>query len=654
MNIKYLPLIIFLVVLNLFAQNKNPISADSTVILSDSINTAIKDSAASADTSALLSKEKNIAKVDTLIPIYQTPLSIQSSFVSHHNLVFQDYRYTGDLFKPVLFSFLSDYGNLGHPDQLFIYGAGKGSIGFFSDGVLYNNRTVNYLDLNNIQSESIDSIEIIPSPRGFLYGPYPNEVSVNFITKDYISVVPYSRIKYYQGPFGEALADVNFNTLVTDRLNFAFDVTNRKFDQRYVNSGYGLWQFTGKLKYLLYSNVNLEGKYSYDKSEVGLNGGVYVDSISSAANFNSLIYDERLAPVYSPNRTQEIKRHKFNLRMLGKFHENLSTDLNVYYHFYNNTVRDIVDTTTTKNIDKAKVLGASLKQDYAVDIFKVQILANYEFDDLSYYSFYNQFSHRDLQNITYLSAAAVGSAFLFDSTLVPSFFYKYFHHNISGNNLSFNTSQNGFGFDVSFIPIQLLRLYLGYSTLGSGNSAAKTLEAGINFHFGNFEFLAKYFKRENSFFRNPKPMLDWGDEYVIKNISGIAAELNINIWKLNLLGNASYYKNNNSPSSYFYAFPKYSLTGGIYYKDVLFNTNLNLKTGFAVDYIGRMEVAVNSPFLYNSPSLQIDFTLAGEIQKVAMVYFAWENLLDEKYFIVPYYPMPGRGIRFGVAWELFN
>jgi outer membrane cobalamin receptor len=51
---------------------------------------------------------------------------------------------------------------------------------------------------------------------------------------------------------------------------------------------------------------------------------------------------------------------------------------------------------------------------------------------------------------------------------------------------------------------------------------------------------------------------------------------------------------------------------------------------------------------------KLDFTAAGEIQKVAIVYFSWENLFDNSYYIIPYYPMFRRGIRFGLAWELFN
>jgi len=54
------------------------------------------------------------------------------------------------------------------------------------------------------------------------------------------------------------------------------------------------------------------------------------------------------------------------------------------------------------------------------------------------------------------------------------------------------------------------------------------------------------------------------------------------------------------------------------------------------------------------PTNKLDFTLAGEIRGAAIFYFIWENLLGNQYYITPYYPMPERNIRFGLAWELFN
>ncbi|HEY7751945.1 MAG TPA: putative porin, partial [Ignavibacteriaceae bacterium] len=54
------------------------------------------------------------------------------------------------------------------------------------------------------------------------------------------------------------------------------------------------------------------------------------------------------------------------------------------------------------------------------------------------------------------------------------------------------------------------------------------------------------------------------------------------------------------------------------------------------------------------PGEKLDFTLAGEIKKLAIFYFVWENLFGNQYYITPYYPMPDRNVRFGLAWELFN
>ena len=80
-----------------------------------------------------------------------------------------------------------------------------------------------------------------------------------------------------------------------------------------------------------------------------------------------------------------------------------------------------------------------------------------------------------------------------------------------------------------------------------------------------------------------------------------------------------------------------------------------MKTGFVFYYTGKNNVYTYEHGVIEVPaSNKLDFTLVGEIQKVAIVYFTWENLFDNNYYITPYYPMPARNLRFGVAWELFN
>ena len=117
-----------------------------------------------------------------------------------------------------------------------------------------------------------------------------------------------------------------------------------------------------------------------------------------------------------------------------------------------------------------------------------------------------------------------------------------------------------------------------------------------------------------------------------------------------------------SNSSYYYSagnkllgVPDFQTQTGLYYTSKLFNDNLDLKTGFVLHYTGTNNVFTNEHGVIEVPSsYKLDFTLAGEIQKTAIVYFLFQNLLGNDYYITPYYPMPGRNIRFGFAWELFN
>jgi hypothetical protein len=86
---------------------------------------------------------------------------------------------------------------------------------------------------------------------------------------------------------------------------------------------------------------------------------------------------------------------------------------------------------------------------------------------------------------------------------------------------------------------------------------------------------------------------------------------------------------------------------------MFFNDNLDLKAGFKFYYTGK----INSSWQVGAdvePTNKLDFNLAGEIKNVFIFYFQWENLFNNLYYITPYYPMPERNIKFGLAWELFN
>ena len=389
------------------------------------LNTTTKDSV-TTDTTSLLSTKKNLIKADTLVPLQQKPLYDHSYFINHEKIFHYNYRYTGDLLREYPFTFIKDEGFIGQANETFIYGAGSDGISFMQDGILYNDRFTNSLDLKNIQSDFIDSIEVIPSPRGFLYGLSPNPAAVNFITKDYLSVTPYSRIKYYQGPSGESFVDGFFSALLIKDLNISFDITNRNADSTYDNSDFNIWQAKTRLKYFLSNSFNIIGTYGYIKSLKGINGGINIDSAAAVnPDLNSILYDNITAPVNFPNRKEEFIQHYFNISLLSNLFKKIKGGLDLYYRFNQNKFFGI-DTSISETKNKNKISGISLRQEFSQNIFKVSLLGNFEHIDYNTGSIEKKIYTVSSGNLNNFSAASILSLNLFRREINPLSFLQIF------------------------------------------------------------------------------------------------------------------------------------------------------------------------------------------------------------------------------------
>jgi hypothetical protein len=605
------------------------------------------------------------AKKGKMIPLYQTPLSVENLLIKKHDFLRIDYRYAADFFKLSPFFYLKDYGTLGQPNDLFLYGTNSKGISFFEDGVYHNNRYSNLLDLNHFQSESVDSIEIAPLPRGFIYGPYNNTVSVNLISKDPSPSLPYTRVKYYEGPYDETMIDGLFSVYVFRQLIASAEITNRIASNRYLNTDYSVWQAKAKLKYLLSDSINLIGTYRYSSSETGLNGGVDVDSILQATqNLESVLYNNLEAPVITESGRLKVKQHHFGLRLLSSFSKNSETDLTLFYKFYLDENSNGQTGNSFTNKFRNKLWGAFLKQGFKFDFLDARLFANYESN-----KFKDSYSSGDILKDNYssmnlFSIAGILSAYLLDSAFVPSVFYKYAHYDYQFGENSYSGANPGFGFDVKYYLSKFLNFYAGYSEYKPFYSdlRIKTAELGAKFLKENFLADLKLFNRKN--FNLHYPVNYINSSYTTEsNIWGLSSQLGIRVWKIFLEARASYYDiterwydgitTNNPPDVIF--------TTGLFFRDFLFNDNLDLKAGFEFTYFGKQTISfspnidlVGGSDLFINPSNRLDFIAAGEIQKVAIVYFTWENLFDNDYYLVRFYPVPERNIRFGLSWELFN
>jgi len=628
----FLP-IVFLISLNLFAQQTDSVSVSATFLKPDSLFVVPNDTLA-ADTT-------KYAPADTLYPLYQKPFYDGSFFINRETINKLNYRYTGDLFSPAGFTLLKDKGSIGQPNELTLYGNGFGSAGFLSDGILINNRYTNILDLNFMQNELIDSIEVLPLPRGFLYGPDNYISSANFIEKDFLAPVPYTRIKYYEGSDGEAFVDGIINTSFFKRLNLIIDITNRKFDSTYTNSDFSIWQAEFRLKYFLSNKINLIGSYSLVSSDVGLNGGVNVDSIAKiTSDINSVLYEPLSAPVITSSLNQEVKLNKFKLRMLGKFND-FNTDLNFYYHTTKENYLGIV----TKDEVKSFTWGAALRESYSMNNLHLEINSVFERRESQYYYIDTLTGVQNIKSAyNVFSVSPVVSMYLLDSTIVPSAFYKNTNYSYTGK------SYNGVGGDVTIKLLNMLHVYAGISSFDLFGLQTDVYQVGARINYKNLFTNITFYNKKNSassyqlysnILEPPFSLLESA-----RSFTGFALNLNYDFWKLGFeegLNYNSYKEDLNTPGSEI----KMHISSGLFYKDILFNQDLDLKTGFVLNYYDFESKDFKS-------ASQLDFTIAGTIRKVAIVYFSWENLLNEKYFIVPYYPMRERGIRFGIAWELFN
>lgn len=622
-------------------------------------NNFLVDSTFSSYDSLSVSDSIAVARPDSIAPINAAILSDKSFLVTNKEISRLEYRYTGDYLRLFSFNFIKDLGFPGQPNETFLYGVGNSAVSYLMDGISYNQRQDNSLNLNLIQSEDIDSIEVLPLPRGFLYGAYNNPVSVNFITKDFLPLQPYSRIRYYQGSNRESLIDGLFNIRVTKKIITSFELTNRIVDSTYANTEYSIWQGKVKLKYLLSNSVNLIASYNFNNYKAGYSGGVDVDSIKSVtSDVESVLYDYNRAPVVYPNGELKTKTNLARLRILAEPFDWLNIDGSVFYYlnkFEQNAINRLSTEGETYGLNlfnNAKYKWLSLK--FNIDYEKRNVNSKRTFVN----------SPEDWQNgevvkdysADIFSVAFIASADLINGAFVPSVYYK-----TSSYNLNFSQpltaeekyNSQGVGLDLNVKTNLNIDFYAGASVFKPykvEDFDYSLLEVGVRYK-NDFIFSGlKYFINEYSYGFYTGGMffdyISYGD------LSGVGIDLKLNYWKLLLESFSSFYSNANNKLS---SVPDFQTQTGLYFKSKLFNDNLDLKTGFLFYYVGKNNVYTNEHgFLEVPSSYKLDFTLAGEIQKTAIVYFLWQNLFENEYYLTPYYPMPTRNIRFGIAWELFN
>lgn len=670
----------------------------------DSINIQVKDSVQVRDTliqrADSLKDSLQVKKREPILPIYKlslVPSSEYQSIITNNDILHDIYRNTGNLLSDYSLGFERNLGITGQPNEVLIYGAGFNQVSYLRNGTLINNRLTNSFDLNNIQSEIIDSIEIVPSTRGFLYGNFNNNASVNFIAK-YRFVPdstrsPYSRVKFYQAPNEEAMIDFIYNSNFSRRLNVTLSLTNTTSNLRFIqtNNGnidaFGSWLGTARFRYYLSNKYNIIGSYRYKKSNARLFGGINVDSTlarQETDNLNAIYSDNNQITNYI-DRYQKITGHEFEIELIGNTLENLKSEYKFYYSFdqtefrQNETRKEKTPFIFDNN--KYNLYGGLVRQSFENNFVGLDASAGYEVTD------YKADVIKEIDKVNSLFLSGRIYLNLLNKSVVPSLFVKYLDYN--------KRSLTGFGADVSVNFIPRTQLYAGVSHYKRPlniieNNYYKTIEyrsipdlkqttaveIGSKFNNNSLSTNLSLFYRQTKNDVIPKVDANSLTRFVERDskIYGAGLKADFDFWKIAIETNSAYYSIKSNDNRYF-SLPELTSSSGIYYKDILFNSNLELKTGIRTRFTGwQYSTAYDfernltglreagfgewegiDQFNYKVPaSFTMDFQLIGRIRKSAIIYLMVENILGKDYYIVPFYPMYQRGLTFGISWEFLN
>jgi len=289
-----------------------------------------------------------------------------------------------------------------------------------------------------------------------------------------------------------------------------------------------------------------------------------------------------------------------------------------------------------------------LTQDYSISIFDFKFLSG--LTNTSEKLQIIDSNTEAFKDVNSFFATTIFSMRNFNNRLTTSLFAKTLNNN--------NEISNGVGADLHLKLIDEFSIYLGASKFRShstnerrdDDSDNKILEAGMNFKNDFILLNLNYFSTTYDYAFSEKYRLD--DRFInrMKSASGLGVKLNINYWKLFLETNSAYF-NQNYFEEIESSFPIFRSDIGFYYKNIHFESSLDLKAGINTKLFlsEKIELQFGEKFNY-----QLDIFISGVIQQRATVFLTWENILDRKYYLIAPYPMYPRGVRFGITWVLFN
>jgi len=614
-----------------------------------------------------------------LLPIVPIPLlgSIDPALSSHwvvadSTIDFSDYEYPGDLLALEPGVFIRDLGSAGQLHGLTIGGVDGRAIAFMSDGVELNDPFTGVYNSYLYPTENIDRVEFIPATRSFLYGLNGTGGAINFVSKSKKAIHPYSRIRYSESVYGYGFFDGMFSQNLSRALNVTAGMQHGTLAGEYPNSDYDAWDARVKVRYNLSSRLNIFASEIFNKTQLGLNGGV------DTASANITGYNPIQAQLRNTDSYEKITRHDVQLGAAGELFPDsaFETTLTLYHSTNLREYRD--------EENRPYPNGFFVQQDHWSQWYGARLIQHLEFihqlvDIGAEVQSRGVIASSVMDQHLETSRSLFGKEEFKPTDAVDGAVYGRFDNYLNRSLLSY-------GGDLSVSPLPWIGFFGGYSRSyrfptfeelywrDSVVSAAQStfspeqhhlLQAGVRL-LDNGATLVEltYFHRvvndpivtKRTLLAYPFPTFQFVQENQ-ETYSGVQGTASFRFGVFFAEGSAQFLEATGGASQSL--LPRWSGTGAIYFWNKLVNGHLDLKVGVRGRVLTSYQGMEYNPqaWMY-VPSTQQPVDASGVSDLVIMahigsayIHLIWQNLLDLQYVVTPFYPQLERSVRFGISWE---
>lgn len=631
-------------------------------------------------------------KIDSIIPITSASLINSNSKKIDKNLLNRS-----NFFSPIHLidyetnSFLVDLGLPSNFYELSILQSDNRSNSIFVNELQLNEPLTNLVDLRDIRFDEFEAIDIIFPTRSFLLSRFNDKNAIIFDEWKRYSPIPLSRIRYIEAPYDNLFFDGMFNVNISPKYNFEFGVTKHNAFGRFINSEKDLWAGKLKLTHYFSNHFNFGLVYRYSKSLVRFNEGININNpfITQGQTINDILYDNQRAIAVNDDAYHKWTTHLVDLSGLLKIDEISKTQLNFYFNQSLREYRDNegkADSIRVFDNHWSKVLAVSLKENIQFHFNKIETKAKYERVIIQSPFFFNKVIDDLLSVYTIYEMD-------FSQKFTPAFYAKFNHIKGTdkklfsyGSDLTINLSNNT---NLVFGASKFQKIY-SYDERYFYNFNLSDFISDIFLFSGKFSFskaplniFTEFYYREenhpvtiNGFYNieQGNSLYNYPFDKIIAY--GLKSDLSFSLWKLNSKTSFIYNDNQitlNGRNYHKLIYPRYQGQLEIFYRDIFFKSSLDLLIGFRIkvfsSFAGRSlspskllfadvrtynDSLINFGLMSIPANFTIDLVASGRIKEAAIVYLSIENLLDRKFYLIPYYPTNDIQFRFGIAWEFYD